>query len=120
MSAYEKRDASIPSLVRFGAGLFTLVVFALVAMWLLFEYLARRPVARPVPSAVAAGPEKPPAPRLQVKPETDLEALRAAEDALLNSYGWIDPQGGIVRIPVDRAMDLIAERGLPARSPEGE
>lgn len=48
-------------------------------------------------------------------------ALRAAETELLNTYGWIDQEAGVVRIPIDRAMELIAERGLPViERAEGE
>ena len=54
-----------------------------------------------------------PQPRLEVKPGASLAELRAAEDADLNSYGWIDRNAGTVRIPIDRAMQLILERGLP-------
>jgi len=54
-----------------------------------------------------------PAPRLEVKPGADLAELRAAEDADLNSYGWVDRNAGTVRIPIDRAMQLILQRGLP-------
>jgi hypothetical protein len=42
-----------------------------------------------------------------------LAELRAAEDGDLNSCGWVDRNAGIVRIPIDRAMQLILERGLP-------
>ena len=42
--------------------------------------------------------------------------MRRAEDALLKNYGWIDQKTGIVRIPVDRAIELLAKRGLPARA----
>ncbi len=41
-----------------------------------------------------------------------LKAFRADEDALVNGYGWVDPEKGIVRIPVDRALDLVAKEGL--------
>ncbi len=41
--------------------------------------------------------------------------MRAAEEKILHSYGWIDQQKGIVRIPIERAMELTAQRGLPAR-----
>src|ERR1700746_2989370 len=54
-----------------------------------------------------------PQPRLEVKPGASLAELRDAEDADLNSYGWIDRNAGTVRIPIDRAMQLILERGLP-------
>jgi hypothetical protein len=50
---------------------------------------------------------------LQIKGAVDLANLRAAEEANLDSYGWIDQNSGTVRIPIDRAMQLLLERGLP-------
>jgi hypothetical protein len=55
-----------------------------------------------------------PAPELQIAPAQDMERFRAAEQETLTSYGWVDRQAGIARIPIERAMELIAERGLPA------
>jgi hypothetical protein len=60
-----------------------------------------------------------PKPNLQTSPHDDLVAFRAREDVELNSYGWINRTSGVVRIPIDRAMDLIASRGLPVRSSNG-
>jgi hypothetical protein len=57
--------------------------------------------------------QMPPEPRLQVSPTADLLALRRSEDARLSSYGWGDRTAGIVRIPIARAIELSAERGLP-------
>jgi hypothetical protein len=54
-----------------------------------------------------------PPPRLEIKPGASLTKLRATEDADLNSYGWVDQDAGSVRIPIDRAMQVILERGLP-------
>jgi cytochrome c oxidase cbb3-type subunit III len=45
-----------------------------------------------------------------------LQELRTAEDAVLHSYGWVDRAAGIVRMPIDRAMEVLAERGLPTRA----
>jgi hypothetical protein len=62
---------------------------------------------RPVPVNVSpAVPE----PRLQINPQGDLEALRRQENEVLSTYGWIDPDQGIARIPIDRAMQLFIER----------
>src|SRR3977135_1598470 len=61
--------------------------------------------------------EAPPAPQLQISPRMDLEQFRAAEEARLNSYGWVDRQNAVVRIPIDRAMDLISQQGLPVANP---
>ena len=57
-----------------------------------------------------------PKPNLEISPSADLTAVRGHEDEELTSYGWIDRKAGIVRIPIDRAMDLIAQRGLPVRA----
>ena len=57
---------------------------------------------------------------MQTNPRQDLIDLRAGEDAILNTYGWVDKAGGVVRIPIDEAMKPTVERGLPARSESGE
>ena len=54
-----------------------------------------------------------PEPRLQDKAVQDLQQMHAEEDQILNSYGWVDQKKGTVRIPIDRALDLLAQRGLP-------
>lgn len=56
-----------------------------------------------------------PEPRLQVSPPLDLKEMIASNNAVLNSYGWVDPKAGIVRIPIDRAIEILAQTGLPAR-----
>ena len=60
-----------------------------------------------------------PDPRLERNERTEINDFRSGEDKLLNSYGWADKPGGAVRIPIDRAMDLIAQRGLPTRPQTG-
>jgi hypothetical protein len=53
----------------------------------------------------------PPGPILEIDSERDLAAFRQREDAQLHSYGWIDRSAGTVHIPIERAMDLMAEDG---------
>lgn len=60
--------------------------------------------------------EKFPEPRLETNEATEINAFRRKEEEALRSYAWIDKDAGTVRIPIDRAMLLIAERGLPVRS----
>jgi hypothetical protein len=55
---------------------------------------------------------QPPAPRLQVAPKADLDRLHASENEQLGSYAWVDRDKSIVRIPIDRAVQLLSERGL--------
>ncbi len=59
--------------------------------------------------------ELPPEPRLQTREFQDLLQMRAAEEQRLHSYGWVDRTNGVVRIPIERAIELVAQRGLPAR-----
>jgi len=60
-----------------------------------------------------------PAPQLETDERSQLNKVRLREENTLGSYDWIDKDAGTVRIPIDRAMDLIAQRGLPTRSQAG-
>jgi hypothetical protein len=52
---------------------------------------------------------------LQPHPATDLKRYCEIEQEQLSTYGWVDKNNGLVRIPVDRAMDIVLQKGLPAR-----
>ena len=58
-----------------------------------------------------------PDPRLENDERGQLNDIRLKEEQTLSSYGWVDEKAGTVRIPIDRAMDLVAQRGLPVRIP---
>ena len=68
---------------------------------------------------LAAEREEPPEPRLQAMPAIDLLQFRAREDERLSTYGWVDRQAGVVHLPIERAMELVAKEGLPAREGGG-
>ena len=102
----------------FALGLLGSGVIIFLLIWMLFDFFAGREAQRAVrqyPLAAGRQDRLPPGPRLQTNPREDLRELRAAEDAVLNSYGWLDKDNGIVRIPIDRAMESTVQRGLPAR-----
>jgi hypothetical protein len=68
---------------------------------------------------LAAGQRRePPTPNLQTQPFKDVYMLRQAEDVKLGAYGWVDKDGGVTHIPIDRAMDVMIERGFASR-PDG-
>ena len=54
-----------------------------------------------------------PEPRLETNERVEINDFRLKEEQTLNSYGWVDQQAGVVRIPIERAMQLLAQRGLP-------
>ena len=118
---HEDRDVNAWAVGKFAVALVILCAAALVILAGLYKYFqSTEAVTEPPPSAMRAGARRlPPEPRLQDQPVLDLEAMRAAEDQVLNSYGWVDRPGGVVRIPINRAMELLAQRGLPSR-PQGE
>jgi hypothetical protein len=116
---YELRDARISPILRFGIGLTLFLVLLYVAtFWLFDRFAAREANLKPPlsPLALSNRPKVPPEPRLELAPNRQLSELRAHEDFILRSYGWVDHDAGIVRIPVERAMDLLVERGLPAHA----
>ena len=114
---YEKRDANLKLGPIFIIGFIILMVVVLLSMRALFNALAAREANRDAPPSLLADTRQPtPQPRLQLNPPTDLHAMRSHEDALLNSYKWISKETQLVRIPIERAMELLAERGLPVRA----
>lgn len=121
MSRHEITDAHIPSIVRFGVGLFLLMVLAMAVMWLMFRFLGDKPSPDPMASSpLVLDRTIPPEPKLQVSPEKDLQATREAEEEGLNSYGWVDQTAGIVRIPIDVAMERLVSGGLPEATKDEE
>jgi len=108
---HEGRDVSVRIILLLGAGLVTLAAVVQVVLFFQMGGLWRarqKELPPPVPVAQAL-PSAPPEPRLQIAPSLDLKALRAAEDAQLHGYGWVDRKGGVVHIPIERAMDLVTK-----------
>lgn len=110
---YETRDANIRFLGWIIAGLGLLTVLGMVVAWLVFRSLDTRYEAAqpPAPPLAETRPAAPPEPRLQVDPRRDLAALHEEERQALAGYGWVDREAGIARIPIERAMELLAGRG---------
>lgn len=116
---YEKTDVQSAKVVRAAVGLLALVAVFFALMWMLQGVLLRSEQAAqvaPHPMASTLARTEPPLPRLQPNPRADLLALRAEEDAVLRTYAWVDKGRGIVRVPIERAMEILAQRGVPARA----
>ena len=115
---YEVSDASLrPIVVSAGvlAGICVASMFLIKGVLGFFE--ERKAESAVAASPLAEGRQLPPEPRLQVQPETDLDHLNAKADSLVNRYDWIVREAGVVRIPVERAMELVLKAGLPTRDP---
>lgn len=118
---YEPRTFNVRLVLLVMAGMIVcglLVHFAVGGMYRLFDNQSRAADRGQKPmigheEIPGQPPRLPPEPRLQPDPVSDLYRMREAEDNVLQTYGWIDKNAGVVRIPVARALDLIAQRGLP-------
>ena len=112
---YEKTDAHAGATVR--AGLTILGVMFLTALVLvpMYRFLGRRERAEQKPAATVLKPDAvaPSFPRLVASEPAVLAEFRAQEDAFLAGWGWVEKDKGIARMPIDEAMKIVAERGLP-------
>lgn len=117
---FEKEDIRATPVLKFLVGLAitcVVVAFLLVAFFRgMRSYVAG--LQPPPPHMKFEADRTAPGPVLQVNPAPDYQTFRAAEDALLGSYGWVDQSRGVVRIPVEEAMRILAERGLPPTAPQ--
>jgi len=116
----EERDVRISAILWFGFWLLVSAVVIHVAIWGLFRLFAaqERTGQRTLAPGVAASLQRTPRePRLEPLPLAPRAALRASEDARLSSYGWVDRANGVARIPIDRAMELIVQTGVPGGKP---
>ncbi len=113
---FERSDIS--SRGTFITGLSILVGLWITTGLLYFFYSGlakhREHVSSPTLPIEAHGYVVPPAPRLQQSPRLDMKRMNRYEDWELSHYHWLDRQQGIVAIPIDRAIDMVASRGIPA------
>jgi hypothetical protein len=116
--AHERGEEDVKAVSGFGIGLAIGIVIVVFAMWGLFEWFyAREDRASPTPSPVVLSekPQLPPEPRLQAVPRLDLKALHEGEDQVLDNYAWVDPEKGIVRIPIKDAIKIVIAKGLSSK-----
>jgi hypothetical protein len=133
---YEREDFSTATVVGSLIGLVVMCVVSFVIVVGMYRYLEKTQMEH-----VAANPMVPmiadtrhmtpgknpgdmpveieafPRPRLQEDDVEEMHDQLYSEEGRLQSYGWVDQDSGQARIPVARAMELIAQRGLPVRSP---
>jgi hypothetical protein len=113
---HETVDANVPRLVGWGLGVFALLAAGLIVSAVVFHYFVTHQSLGPPASPFENVRALPPRPILQVTPARDLRQYLDQQNAVLNSYGWVDQKAGVVRIPINRAMDLLLQKGLPVRA----
>ncbi len=119
-ATYERTDAHVRPIARFMIWLAVLTVLTHVGVAFMFSVMSGNRVTAdepryPLAEATLGEIPEPAGWRLQTDPLVDMQRFRTSEDARLESYGWIDEAAGTVRLPIDEAIRLTLERGLPAR-----
>ena len=130
---YERQDIGISGVLYFLLGLALAGLFVYFVVNGIYSFLEKKSEANqtPVSPLVTNAPtdtrklssdykdylkQNFPSPQLEVDERGQLDKIRTDEAETLSSYDWVDQKAGTVRIPIDRAMDLIAQRGLPVRT----
>jgi hypothetical protein len=116
-AGYERRDANVKGLLQFAFWMAVVLAVTLVGMKWTFDYFKRTEPLGPTVSPLVTETQRtlPPSPRLQAQPHRELVDYCTAQQEQVTTYNWVDRQSGVVHIPVDRAMDMVLARGLPAR-----
>jgi hypothetical protein len=133
--SYERKDIGVAGVVYFLIGLAVAAVIIHFMIAGLYAFLEKRTVTEQPPvSPMVTNIQKDtrklptgyadylkqnfPSPQLEIDERTQLNGILLEQEQTLSTYGYVDQKAGIVRIPIDRAMDIIAQRGLPVRPQE--
>ncbi len=118
---HENHDREVGAIIEVAIGAILLTAASIFVLIELLPHLEIRVSAsQSSPAGASIDARKlPPEPRLQDNAVQDLQQMRTVEDLTLSSYAWVDQKKGVVRIPIDRAVELLAQRGLPVRAVHG-
>jgi hypothetical protein len=116
VQGYEGSDTSVHSVALLAGAFIGLLIFGFIVGYGTFKILSPEETVSGPAALVETGRVLPPAPRLQVDARKDLAAYQKEQQQTLETYGWMDQKAGVVRVPIDRAMDLLLEKGLPVRA----
>jgi hypothetical protein len=112
---FEKTDVDAGGLLKAGFVIVAVTVAVVFFLYWLYFVFVRQEAARQPPPPVLK-PERsvlaPPPPHLQTLPTLDLNTFRKQEDHVLGTYGWVDKEKDVVRIPIEDAMKLVVSRGV--------
>jgi hypothetical protein len=127
--SYERQDLKPSGILYFLLALGVATLLCILAIKGLYSFLERREKASQpsVNPLITNRPEDTrhvergypqsvfPNPKLEEDERGQLDDIRTNEDKTLYSYGWVDEKAGTVHVPIERAMDLLVQRGLPVR-----
>jgi hypothetical protein len=114
---FERSDADASASYKAGFAMLAAMVLTALAVVPMFRLLAKRESqAQPPPAGAVKTEMSEPVqsfPKLVTSEPLALAEFRANEEALLTSYGWVEKDKGLARIPIEHAMRIVAAQGLP-------
>ena len=133
---FEREDLSTRGVFMFMAGLAisgVVIYFIIVAMYSFLDKYERSRMATASPLVTTKGTisrvvtqadmdkdfKDNGAPMLETNERGQLRDFLMNQEDQLNSYGWVDEKAGVARIPIERAMELTVQRGLPVYPQSG-
>ena len=120
-AGYEHTDANVWQIAKFGLWLLLTAIVVHVGMGFTYQMLIERSKVtgeQPYPLASTSEPRLPPEPRLQQFPRNEYYQHYLTEQQKLHSYGWVNKDAGVVRIPIEDAIRLTVERGIVQSAPQ--
>lgn len=122
---HETTDIGVRGVFIFAGSLLAFLLVTLIAVAVFFKATGlldhfldkRRAQGEPGSNSLVRVQPDYQGPLLQIYPEKELHGMQQSNNDALGGYGWVDRSKGVVRLPIDRAMDLVAQRGLPPVSP---
>jgi hypothetical protein len=109
---HQGTDVRFPAIIKAAAVFVVVAAFIQAGVWLFYRHVREQNRTRDVRRVfVETKPPVPPEPRLEVNPQDDFQEYLRQQHEILNSYAWTSRADGKVRIPIDRAMELVVERG---------
>lgn len=106
---HEHKDADVIGVALVGALVLIVLAISFFAARGLLDVARNRRVTGLAHRAPVVFPQ----PRLEVHPGADLAVSHRADETELHSYGWVDRKTGVAHIPIEKAMQLLLQRGLP-------
>jgi hypothetical protein len=111
------REIQYHQLIWMGVSLLVLALLSGVLVFFMLRGFVSWRAARAAEPPLVAPPSAVAGPQLLARPERELDEVRRGEQERLTSYGWVDPASGVAHIPIERAIEILAARGLPSRPP---
>jgi hypothetical protein len=113
---YETRDANVPGVFSFLVVLTLVLLGTALVCWGMFHYFSAHDKEAASDSPFADTRQLPLGPQLQVNPREDLLKYREEQEQSIETYAWENRGAGIVRVPIERAMELLLQKGLPVQA----